>query len=1457
MLKGNKFNQVYLNAPALSGEKNYTDWTTSAPSGSSYGSNFGNAFGNRISRRFGSVTPADPYAHLDTGTNNPYQTIDHYKQTLGAVGEVAPPHKGQGLGNALMTVLDLMQRPQYAVTNVLDEITDDTKSSFKDVLMASLQGWTGKRTSSIKDTFDNLGVLEQDSTKKWYQGSNLARNVVGLAGDVLLDPATYFTAGTASIAKGLGAKTLKSATPIGKTLEKALRETGTNAFDVSRTQIIDDVSKFLTPYSKNPVTMAQKQDSIAQQIEKALSMGNAEDKNLASRIAYALTQATDQTNKATLSKNRKIVQDLIDDGTSKINRDIAEDAFGKTLGLELGALEVGAYANAAGAFTRTVGQSVVRKITPVFEFTKGTDWLKKDIAYKLDDIFTVGRTTTVPKEVKQQLVTDVYGLAGKTGKKSLAKEMTDMEYDILNVLYDAFAPMGSAINPNTMLESAQKLAKTSKKTRGKLHEVTEELKEVTKDVKRVKGGIEFGNGLQRVFDQADHAFYIKYHNPFTNKVVPLFDITSVAKSGKARAAWQTILEANPISPVMHKVAHLGVGVANKFQTEYISRNIAKMADGTIDTTRYDAAKKIARMVTGFSRKETALAHRSVNSLRIFNKINGFFESPELRKAASLYIERNNDEFSMAAWLYVTGQGLKKVPADADGDLIRAAYAMIENSGSIRKSFDALKESAKSVPVLKKIASQNTAFNTAIAQLDGTNKIWFGDELAGNRIPISTDNLLHTAYLQKAAAGQIDETAASQYARIYTNYDERLINPSAPSRPVRKGMPLAEDELKRSGELGAAVDTRAASTSGDTGAFHRRKNRSAAEAYITSGGQAEIEFDLALRVARRNLESERVVLNTQFVSSIEDARRNIKGLDTLISDKQVAGFKRIMLMDGNYVIYAHPEISNQLSRIVNVFDQASLASSAVDSVALTIANALKTMQTTYNPSFILRNSVGEPLMNWIAGVTRQSHELASQIMKDMSDEGLFKIGDTTFGTTKTGTKRLYREYIAKTPAGVNRRVLEYVPKKSTSPMKYSESAIDLAQEKKNLIQAAGVKNKTYTIGGKEYTSLEIIDEFYDAGLGWSGVTRGNTARNMRALVEEKMVPVASRKGVKATAKTIHEKVSKPGDFIETWTRLAQFIDCLENGMDKFAAAREVRKFHVDYKDLTLFERKYMRNLMPYYTYMRKNVPIQFKLLLERQNKINIIGQLVDSMYEAVEADNGGNPLIVPDYLKEGIAIPLNVDDEGNVQYLNWGVPVADIGRFKYNMREMLMENFFSMWSPLVKAPLEYSTNQNMMYGSDLERYEGQGHDLLPGVEGSPKVGTLANQMIQSMGIVNTARNALASGISSAQQTGNIAQSALMGVQKLATGSFMPNKSQSEVGLQQAYDYRDQLYAHIQQLRAKGIPVPQYTPNMKKNPLPTTPMTILARVNQEGEKGYLGTPNTLLYPDIFNLKKLSGR
>lgn len=91
---------------------------------------------------------------------------------------------------------------------------------------------------------------------------------------------------------------------------------------------------------------------------------------------------------------------------------------------------------------------------------------------------------------------------------------------------------------------------------------------------------------------------------------------------------------------------------------------------------------------------------------------------------------------------------------------------------------------------------------------------------------------------------------------------------------------------------------------------------------------------------------------------------------------------------------------------------------------------------------------------------------------------------------------------------------------------------------------------------------------------------------------------------------HNILLKPGAqlnaAIENNARLAHFLGKMDEHGNATLAARSVKKFLFDYSDLTAFEKTKMRRFIRFYTYMRKNTPLQFSMIVHEPGKFAALG-----------------------------------------------------------------------------------------------------------------------------------------------------------------------------------------------------------------------------------------------------------
>lgn len=169
--------------------------------------------------------------------------------------------------------------------------------------------------------------------------------------------------------------------------------------------------------------------------------------------------------------------------------------------------------------------------------------------------------------------------------------------------------------------------------------------------------------------------------------------------------------------------------------------------------------------------------------------------------------------------------------------------------------------------------------------------------------------------------------------------------------------------------------------------------------------------------------------------------------------------------------------------------------------------------------------------------------------------------------------------------------------------------------------------------------------------------------------------------------------------DTFTRLAGMIYQLRQGRSFDEAAVMVKKFYFDYFELTSFERNVMKRIIPFYTWMRKNIPLQLEMMIKNPREL---ARISDAMNAAA-----GEPINwseQPEYIQEAGAFPL-----GNLNhYLSPNLPYSDLSRGIPNFETA--KNWLSAVNPIIRAPIELTTNTQWFNGRPIENYGGEQRDL---------------------------------------------------------------------------------------------------------------------------------------------------
>ena len=155
----------------------------------------------------------------------------------------------------------------------------------------------------------------------------------------------------------------------------------------------------------------------------------------------------------------------------------------------------------------------------------------------------------------------------------------------------------------------------------------------------------------------------------------------------------------------------------------------------------------------------------------------------------------------------------------------------------------------------------------------------------------------------------------------------------------------------------------------------------------------------------------------------------------------------------------------------------------------------------------------------------------------------------------------------------------------------------------------------------------------------------------------------------------------------------FLSFVDQGKTFEEAVEGVNKFLFDYGELTEFEKGTMRRILPFYTFMRKNIPLMLEqMFIEQPNTFNTLNKgitNIEKMNEDYIDENYRNP-----YRQDYIQLPFGIGENeyGDVQYgISNQLPYTQLDRV-FDLQKLAGQT-----SPLIKAPIELLTGTNIYTG----------------------------------------------------------------------------------------------------------------------------------------------------------------
>ena len=171
----------------------------------------------------------------------------------------------------------------------------------------------------------------------------------------------------------------------------------------------------------------------------------------------------------------------------------------------------------------------------------------------------------------------------------------------------------------------------------------------------------------------------------------------------------------------------------------------------------------------------------------------------------------------------------------------------------------------------------------------------------------------------------------------------------------------------------------------------------------------------------------------------------------------------------------------------------------------------------------------------------------------------------------------------------------------------------------------------------------------------------------------------------------------GEHIEDHAHALSFMKNLDKSGDPYKAAERAHKFLIDYRELTPFERRVGKGLFPFYTFFRKNIPLQAEQIIKQPGKYALIPKgkrFVENLSEEPDYEP-------PEYYEKAFAVRLPITRRvkdpktGKIterqQYANLNMSFQELNQITE------IGDIIARMHPLIKAPVELFAEKEAFSG----------------------------------------------------------------------------------------------------------------------------------------------------------------
>lgn len=170
----------------------------------------------------------------------------------------------------------------------------------------------------------------------------------------------------------------------------------------------------------------------------------------------------------------------------------------------------------------------------------------------------------------------------------------------------------------------------------------------------------------------------------------------------------------------------------------------------------------------------------------------------------------------------------------------------------------------------------------------------------------------------------------------------------------------------------------------------------------------------------------------------------------------------------------------------------------------------------------------------------------------------------------------------------------------------------------------------------------------------------------------------------------------GSLVEDHARLMDFIVNLRKTGDVGLSAIRTKQFLFDYSNLTKFEKEFMRRVIPFYTFMRKNMELQVATMFTTPGRISAELHAIESIGEMLGAENLSEEerAQLPEWMRDK-ALIVTGKKNGILEVIT-GLETPIESLFKMTKPNQIIASV----SPLIRTPVELGSGYSFFHAKEI-------------------------------------------------------------------------------------------------------------------------------------------------------------